>query len=523
MMSRLRLVGAVAAGHPESARAGAQALAMGGSAVDGACAAAFAGAVAESPLTGPAAGGFMLVGPARGAPVLLDFFVAVPGLGPEGRRLDPRELRSFTVPFGGAEQEFHIGPVSVAVPGMVPGLLEAHRRFGRLPLARVVEPAMGLARRGVVLTGPAAFLHRILADMLVADPAGARAYAPGGRLLGEGDRLRLPDLADTLEEIAREGVSAVREGEIARRLLAVMAERGGLVTADDLRAYRVLDRRPLVSTRRGVTLLTNPPPSSGGVLIGAALDALVGVAAGPDDLAHYRAAIAGGIAADRLRDAGFAAAIARGEDPRPPGGACAQPGPAPDRKPTGSTTHVSVVDADGSIASLSSSNGSGAGVVVPGTGIMLNNMLGEQDLNPGGFGQGAPGARMTSMMAPSLLSRGGRAFAAVGSAGSNRLRSAILQTVLSLVDGGLDAASAVERPRVHPEVGVVDVEGGVPDAIAGALEADGHVLRRWTDRNLFFGGASVVVDGAHGLDGAGDPRRGGAAFGVRVDGEVVRL
>jgi gamma-glutamyltranspeptidase/glutathione hydrolase len=130
---------------------------------------------------------------------------------------------------------------------------------------------------------------------------------------------------------------------------------------------------------------------------------------------------------------------------------------------------------------------------------------------------------MTSMMAPSLLTRSGRAFAAVGSAGSNRLRSAILQTVLSLVDGDLDAASAVRRPRVHPELGVVDVEGGVPDAVADAIQADGHVLRRWSDLNLFFGGASVAIDGAHGLDGAGDPRRGGAAFGVRVDGEVVQL
>ncbi len=496
---------------------------MGGSAVDGACAAAFAGAVAESPLTGPAAGGFMLVGPARGAPVLLDFFVAVPGLGPEGRRLDPRELRSFTVPFGGAEQEFHIGPASVAVPGMVPGLLEAHRRFGRLPLSRVVEPGVELARCGVELTAPAAYLHRILADMLVADPCGASVYAPGGRLLGEGDRLLLPDLADTLEEIAREGVAAVREGALARRLLEVMRERGGLITAEDLAAYRVLERPPLVSTHRDVTLLTNPPPSSGGVLIGAALDALAGAAAASDDLAHYRSAVSGGIAADRLRDVDFAAAVARGEDPRRRAGRDGRPGAAPDRKPAGSTTHVSVVDADGAIASLSSSNGSGAGVIVPGTGIMLNNMLGEQDLNPAGFGRGVPGSRMTSMMAPSLLARGGRAFAAVGSAGSNRLRSAILQTVLSLVDGDLDAASAVRRPRVHPELGVVDVEGGVPDAVADAIQADGHVLRRWSDLNLFFGGASVAIDGAHGLDGAGDPRRGGAAFGVRVDGEVVQL
>jgi gamma-glutamyltranspeptidase/glutathione hydrolase len=154
---------------------------------------------------------------------------------------------------------------------------------------------------------------------------------------------------------------------------------------------------------------------------------------------------------------------------------------------------------------------------------MLNNMLGEQDLNPAGFGAGRAGERMTSMMAPSLLLRGEVPFAAVGSAGSNRLRSAILQTVLSLIDGGLGAADAVRRPRVHPELGVVDIEGGVPEEAARALEEDGHVLRRWGEASLFFGGASAVVRGSDGLEGAGDPRRGGAAFGVDRAGEVVPL
>lgn len=507
------LRGVVAAGHPESARAGAEALAAGGTAVDGALAAAFAAAVAESPLTGPGAGGFMLVRPPDGPAVVLDFFVAVPGSGPGGRRLDPRDLDSFTVPFGGAEQVFHIGPASVAVPGMIPGLLEAHRRYGRMPLGELTAPGARLAREGVRLTGQAAYLHLILADMLLADAAGAATYAPQGRLLGEGDLLRIPDLADTLEAIAREGEDIVRRGEIAQGMLGLMRARGGLVTEEDLAGYRVITREPLRASHRGVSLLTNPPPSSGGVLICAALDAIAGAAPASDDLAHYRAAVDGGTAADALRDAAFAAAVARGEDPRP----------RPDRKPTGSTTHVSVVDADGMMASLSSSNGSSSGVIVPGTGYLLNNMLGEQDLNPGGFGSGEPGARMTSMMAPSLLLRDGRPVAAVGSAGSNRLRSAILQTMLSLVDGGLGASEAVHRPRVHPELGVLDVEGGVPDAVAAALEAEGHVLRRWPERNLFFGGVSVAVHGPRGLEAAGDPRRGGGAYGVTARGEVVQL
>ena len=166
------------------------------------------------------------------------------------------------------------------------------------------------------------------------------------------------------------------------------------------------------------------------------------------------------------------------------------------------------------MASLSSSNGSGSGVIVPGTGILLNNMLGEEDLNPGGFGRLPAGVRMTSMMAPTLLLRDGEPLLALGSAGSNRLRSAILQTMVSVIDGGLDCTDAVARPRVHPEGDGVDVEAGVPEAAIAALAADGHRLRRWGAANLFFGGVGAAGPGAGGLEAAGDFRRGGAAAGV---------
>jgi gamma-glutamyltranspeptidase / glutathione hydrolase len=454
----------VAAGHPLSARAGAEALARGGNAVDAVCAAAFAAAVAESPLTGPGAGGFLLSRAPGGATTLLDFFVAAPGLGPRGRALEPGDLDSFTVPFGGAEQVFHIGPASVAVPGMVAGLGEAARRLGRLPLADVVEPAVRLAREGVVLSRESAYLHAILADMLTASPACAAVYAPGGRLLGEGDLLRAPDLGETLRHIGEAGPDTMRHGPLAAALVAHLAEAGGLVTADDLRDYRVIDRAPLRIDHGAVTVLTNPPPSSGGALIAAALRALA--------------------------------------VPVPVGGA---------------------VDAEGGMASLSSSNGSGSGVMAPGTGVLLNNMLGEEDLNPGGFGRLPAGIRMTSMMAPSLVLRGGEPVIALGSAGSNRLRSAILQTLVSMVDGGMAAPEAVRRPRVHPEGDGVDVEGGVPEDAVAALIADGHRLRRWGEMNLFFGGVSVAGRGRDGLEGAGDPRRGGGAAAVTRAGEVIAL
>jgi gamma-glutamyltranspeptidase/glutathione hydrolase len=520
-------VGVVAAGHPHAARAGALTLARGGGAVDAVCAAAFAAAVAESPLTGPGAGGFLLARSPEGEVTLLDFFVAAPGLGPEGRRLDARDLDSFTVPFGGADQVFHIGPASVAVPGMIAGLGEAARRLGRLPLSDLVEPAVRLAREGVVLGREAAHLHEILADMLRATPAAEALYAPGGRLLGEGDRLRLPELADTLAHLGREGPASMRDGDLARAVVDHLAATGGLVTAEDLRAYRVVERRPLRISYRGLTLLTNPPPSSGGALIAVALREAEHHPPARGDVEHYRAVARAGAAANALRGPEFdrdldeedymerlwARRMAASEGDRWPA----------TRKPTGSTTHASAVDSDGGMASLSSSNGSSSGVVVPGTGILLNNMLGEEDLNPSGFGRHAPGARMSSMMAPTLLLRGEEPVLALGSAGSNRLRSAILQTVMSVVDEGLGAAEAVRRPRVHPEGDGVDVEGGVGEGSVAALAADGHRLRRWGATSLFFGGVSLAGSGREGLQGAGDPRRGGGAAAVTASGEVIDL
>ena len=295
----------VAAGHRLSARAGAQALAAGGGAADAVCAAAFAGAVAESPLTGPAAGGFLMVRSPAGETALLDFFVAVPGLGPGGRRLDPGDLDSFTVPFGGAEQVFHIGPASVAVPGMIAGLGEAVRRFGRMSLAEVVAPAVALAREGVVLTRETAYLHQILAEMLTFTPATAAIYAPGGRLLGEGERVRFPDLAATLHHLGEAGASSMRDGALARAITDHLSTAGGLVTPTDLREYRVIERVPLSVRYRDVTLLINPPPSSGGALIAAALRDIEAGPPAADAIAHYRAVARAGAAANALRDEAF--------------------------------------------------------------------------------------------------------------------------------------------------------------------------------------------------------------------------
>lgn len=505
--------GIVAAGHRESARAGAAILARGGNAVDAAAAAACAASMAENPLTGPGAGGFLLFRPPKGAPKLIDFFVQVPGLGPDGRRLDEDMLDSFTVPFGGADQVFHIGAASVAVPGFLHGIAHAVENHGRLSLAEIVEPVCRLARDGVRLTAEIDYLYRILGAMLVFTPESQAVYAPGGTLLAEGDVLRIPELAETFEIFAAEGARAMSHGSIGQAILRHLGD-AGLVTETDLHEYHVIEREPLHLRRADYEVITNAPPSAGGILILAAL-ATIDPATVATDEGFYRAVADGGVAANELRDDAFLDAL------REPGVIERILG-AITRKPTG-TTNVSVIDADGGMATLSSSLGSGGGVVVPGTGILLNNMSGEQDLNPAGFGLIEPGLRMTSMMSPTLVIRDSEPALALGSAGSNRLRSAILQTLVSVMDGGLDVASAVDRARVHPEDGRVDVEFGVPEEVCAALERDGHVLRRWDHRNLFFGGVSAVTRRDGVLSGAGDPRRGGAAAIVTADGEVRDL
>ena len=511
--------GAIAAGHRLTAEAGARALEAGGGAVDACLAAAFTSWVAESPLTGPGGGGFLLVHTAKeGATRLLDFFVAVPGLGLPPDEA-PAAMEEVDVEFtgGGATQVFRIGAPSCAVPGAVAGLEDAHRRFGTLPWAELIAPAAALARDGVELTAGQAYLHAILDSILCAHPEGRAIFAPEGHRLSTGDRLVMPDLADTLDVLAREGAAALYEGELGRRLVEHVRAGGGTITGDDLRAYGVVRRRPVRAAFDGHEFLSNPPPSSGGILIAYGLKLLdrlprrpAGTAAAlaelveilreqtrarqawrPSDL--YR----GGLRDALLGERAIAAALER-----------IATAPAVAEPPAArGTTHISAVDRVGNAASLTISTGSGSGIVVPGTGIQLNNMLGEYDLN---VTDARAGSRLTSMMAPSIVVGPTGPRLVVGSAGSLRLRGAILQVVVNVVRHGMSVEDAIAFPRLHVDDQHVHLEGGADRAEADALEAAGYDLVRWRRRNLFFGGAAAVERRPDGeLHAAGDPRRGG--------------
>lgn len=510
--------GVVAAGHPLTAEAGARVLREGGNAVDAAVAAVLTSFVTESPLTGLGAGGYMLVRTGSES-VLLDFFVAVPGS-------DGHERSSELVPVPvyfteEVPQVFHVGAASCGVPGTPAGLEAALARFGTMPLAELAGRAAALARDGVRVNEEQAFFLSILDPILTHYDEARAIYAPEGHILQAGEVFRFPDLGDALERLGAEGSEPFYRGEVAAAISDWVLERGGTLGRRDLAAYEPIAREPVRAAFRDHEILTNPPPSSGGILIAFALDVLDRLGeAGTEEIVGAMEAAQAARTEDflaGLNDQGFAERfldpesvtsfadrISRrqraGEGPLQPG----------DR--LGSTTHITAVDAAGHCASVTCSNGTGSGLIVPATGVHVNNMLGEQDLNPHGFHRHSPGRRMPSMMSPTVVLRSGELEAGLGSGGSNRIRSAILQTVLRLLVDRIEVADAVVAPRAHFESAVVHAEPGVDETALASLEARGYEVVRWRELNVFFGGVHAVArDPATGeLQGGGDPRRGGA-------------
>jgi gamma-glutamyltranspeptidase / glutathione hydrolase len=491
--------GAVAAGHPLTAQAGADVLAAGGNAVDAAVGAALVSWVAESPLTGPGSGGFMLVHRARDRTTrVYDFFVAVPGLGLENR--DLTEMDRVDVDFsGGSTQVFHIGAASCAVPGAALGLEDAHRSFGSLPWRDLFGPAIDLARNGVELNKGQAYLHAILDLILRHTPESREVYERKGERLVAEDLLIQKDLAATLELLAEQGGRALYEGDLADEISNHIRANGGCITKRDLEEYRVVRRRPVTASFCGEEFLSNPLPSAGGLLIAYGLPILEALGTGDPGTAEaidHLARVMREQANARIA-AGSIRGLARALEER---AAVVSRG----------TTHISVVDGKGNAVALTASTGAGSGVVVPNTGIHINNMIGEFDLAK----PPRPGARLSSMMSPSVVPREGSPHLVVGSAGSLRLRGSVLQNVVNVVAHNLPVEDAIDRPRVHLEGADLHCEGGHDPAELDKLEELGWNVTRWRRRNLYFGGASSVTSLDGELAAAGDPRRGGAGVVV---------
>ncbi|MEM8767573.1 MAG: gamma-glutamyltransferase, partial [Pseudomonadota bacterium] len=415
MPATIAALGAIACGHPITASAAVEMLQAGGNAFDAAIAAVCTATVVEPVLASLAGGGFLLARPAGGSAQILDFFVQTPR-----RRLgEASALKAVAADFGTTTQTFHIGAGAIATPGVVAGLFKAHRAFARLPLSELVAPAVAAARDGTEINAFQAGIFDIVRP-IYEKTAPYRGVRTGTTLLQ-------PELADTLEGLAREGPELFYQGEIAAALVGLCRDEGGHLNRADLAQYQVIERKPLRFNYRGFSLSTNPPPSAGGVLIRHTLRTLGDDPPTPTGLARALAATDKA----RMRVLASQGLVTRG------------------------TTHISVADSDGNLAAITLSNGEGAGRMIPGTGIMANNMLGEEDINPAGIDRWQPDERLGSMMAPTLATSRQQELI-LGSGGSNRIRSAIAQVIArrlnALAAGDSDthnAEASVRAPRLH--------------------------------------------------------------------------
>jgi gamma-glutamyltranspeptidase/glutathione hydrolase len=443
---------AVAAGHPATADAGAEILADGGSAADAAVAACLASCVAETIMTGLLGGGHAIYfDAASGTARNLDCFVSVPSG-------DGAPMESLEVPFGEELVHYAIGASSCAVPGVPAGLDALWRAHGRLPWSRLVEPALRLAREGVVMPAAHVACLVMLAPVMTMREGGA-LYAPSGKLISEGDVLQQPGLVAALELVRDEGAATVYSGTIARSLLDLVRERGGVITAGDLEGYSPVWGEPVAVEFAGRRVLTRR-----------------GLSGVPETLPRFD-----------------------------PGGGPSALLPALEAVPSmdGHTTNLTVVDADGNACVLTTSLGLGSGDWLPGLDLHLNSMLGESDLIREPL---RAGDRMASMMAPTLVFDGLKLELALGAAGGTRLRTALVGVLGAVLHEGIEPQAAIDRPRFHPTGDVVNAEPGVDEDWLSGLEQRGRSVRRWSGRHHYFGGVSAL-----GRLGAGaDPRRSGA-------------
>ncbi len=526
--------GVIAAGGPQTVAAGTAMLKQGGNAVDAAIAAAFASFIAEIGVVHLGGSGVaQIYDPEQKRSVVYDFFSDTPGLGMPKREAEDMDFAEVIVDFGETTQSFHLGRASVAVPGNIHGLWRLAQDFARLPWPTLLQPAIELARDGVTLAPFQAQTCTLLTPLYTNTAEMRDIFVRNGQMIEAGDRLFIPNLAETLTALAEQGEELARTGALAQALIADQIANHGLLTANDLINYRVQKLSSIHIPYREYEVLLPPPSSTGGVLTAFSLKLLSAFQVrhlqhgSVDHLrllyevmaATTRArplwekssvimplpeAIASFLNVDfvqryvaEIRDAlnSRSASQVFSEDVGP-----------------SNTSHLSVIDEEGMSVSLTTTAGESAGYVVPNTGFIPNNIMGEEDLHPHGFHSRPAGRRIATMMTPTIVLHEGQPRVVLGSGGSIRIRSAILQVLSNLLDFQMKLEEAVETARVHIENGVLQCEAGYDPNAVDELEALGYAVNRWAGRSIYFGGAHSVSRTLNGrLVGAGDSRRGGTA------------
>ena len=502
---------AASAGTPYAAEAAAEAYRAGGNAADAAVAAAAAVSVTEPLLSSIGGGGFALVRDPDGEAELIDYYDAMPGKGLPASAFGAGGSPQTVILKYGAGVNSTVGGASVAVPGALRGWEALLERHGRLTLGQTLAPAIRLAREGFRLCKTSAMWFQVAEEVLKLTEETHKNFFDGDRVYLEGEKMRFPELADTLEAVGEEGADLFYEGELARRLSSYILKMGGILTERDLAEYEAVIRKPLAGAYGPGTVYTNGPPSAGGPTLAQMLRIVSGydLAAMPD--ADYARVMAGAMRfalhdreiayVDGAENEIVARRLTSEEYAR-----------EQRRRIFGSpqTTHVSCVDAEGFAVSITATMGYGSGLVIPGTGVPMNNTLGEPELNPKGFHALEPGERLISSMSPTIVSSEEGGLIALGSPGASRIPTAILQTLVNVLDFGMPLETAVLAPRFHAEGDLFAYEAGARTADLDRYE---QVLP-FEGPNMYFGGVNAVRRTPEGLfEAAADPRRsGGVAF-----------
>ena len=502
-MSRI----AVAAGTPLAAQTCADVVAHGGNAVDAAVAATFMTWVCEPGMTSLGGGGFCCVWPPDGPPMTIDGFVEMPGRSADKNRFGRGDRVS--MPYGGGVDTI-IGPGSIATPGSLAALEMLWKQWGSLPWRELIDPAITAARNGFPLPPQSGLYFSQSYDAVFSYTPGAHhlAMTDDNALRNVGEHLRIPELADSLQAIADQGADALYRGDLGHAIAAWISDQGGLLGLDDLAEYRAVIRPCLINSLSGWEMATNPAPAVGGAVL-AELVSLLGhrphTAWSGEDVALFARAMELAFAdrndwlrngqLEQMTDDQFIEAVNnRRRILNSP-----------------STSHTSAIDTDGLACAVTTSTGYSAGVVVPGTGVLLNNMLGEIELNPAGFHAFNPGTRMRSNMAPSILRSADGGTVALGTGGADRITSALAQVSANLVNLRMPLTRAIEHPRSHFEW-----RDGEP-VLAHEPGLDTSKVpfptRSFDERHMYFGGVQAVQRTSQSeLIAVADPRRGGGAI-----------
>ena len=505
---------AAAAGTPYAAEAAAETYRAGGNAADAAVAAAAAVAVTEPLMSSIGGGGFALVRDPSGEAELIDYYDAMPGKGlPAPAFGAGGSPQTMILKFGAGVRSI-VGGASSAVPGSLRGWETLLARHGRLGLKETLAPAIRFARGGFRLCKTSALWFGVAEEVLRLTDETRKHFYNGERVYLEGEELRFPELADTLEAIGQAGASLFYEGELARTISTYMLKMGGIITEEDLAEYEPVIREPM-SVRYGAGAMhTNGPPSAGGPTLAQMLKVVSAYDLATMPEAEYMKVMTGAMKlALRDRETAY---LDGAENGRVAERLTGEEYAAEQRRRIFSgfgsphTTHLSCVDGDGMAVSITASMGYGSGLVVPGTGIPMNNTLGEPELNPRGFHALVPGERLISSMSPTVVSSEEGGIIALGSPGASRIPTAILQTIINVLDFRMTLEAAVHAPRFHAEGDLFAYEAGARTADLDTYE---RVLS-YESPNMFFGGVNAVRRTPAGrFEAAADPRRsGGTAF-----------